>query len=1420
MRSDASKEESLAGARVVGRSEGGPLLEQRFRVPSSFLSDISGDGFSGDVDAFASSEEMSSPSEEKTVKELLSDSGVDFPEGTRATFDASSGELIVRNTANNIDLVDQISESLGAAPKPVEELGEVSDRLSVDTGFAFSQATEPSERGRWDSRVPKLSRPPESFALFANEVENGPSSSRSEESQAYGRGLRSGDDSVLLGRLVGESDAEPLVSNSSGPRLLAQERVCREASEEKATEWLLKGREAYADKDYDEAARFYRDSLNSLPFGAQTESKRDEIQAHLADGEVALSEQYQRTGRYDEAKDLLGDVLLVQPELAQANEALEYFDEPIRTNPRVTLEEQIVAKEQSLAATRFAGREQDELVELATEMHDYKEANREYENSLALLQELKLVQSSERVGLRTPEPVVIQEQPKVSKKRGGFLGLGDYESKAAVEVRPGLSLGSELRVPESKQYFDTQKQVATATKTLSLAVEEEGLDKKWGVSKEEAVKRLKSNVKVTQRRGTDILEIKGSNKDPKVAKEIAAAVTSAYQKRRNEEEVRRAESQLDALNAEIENQKDKVEAKRKVLDTIVRITGRPYFEGRAKGSPGNQTQLKMIAERNESDMKKNRDQYRIYLDKLETLESDQLLRYAAEIPVDNNSVRSLHSELLSTRKELNKLKAKGLGENHPSMRVQKERIEGLQKDTDSAVASLRESLMTNFEMVSEQLLVMEATAQPKLTPEEREEKIRKEQSELAELKKKLWAEKRLEAQSSDPDLFADLQSSRRQGLLTNKLQNIIIPRVDFENTPLDEALEYLTQKTLELDPDPDPERKGVNFVLEKGFVDSGFAEVDEELGGGGLLLGNDQSEKSIDVLQLTDVPLATALEYIASKTGLRYRVDDDKVTLLAIGSEGSADLVTRTWSISPEAYAQLMEPPEANVFVAELEEVASEQEALENCGVGFPDGASVRYIASSGSLFVRSTVSNLDLVDQVVEVLNYEAKVAQETLAMDEKDAATEGDSTFSLHVSDVSFKLAKAALEQGKWPETVRVEEFVNAFSYGERALAPNERVGVAMEQAAHPFLSQRNLLRVSLQTAATGRGAGVPLRLTVVLDKSGSMERLDRAAAVDEAFRVLVNQLNPGDKVTLVGFSRTPTLLADHVDGSEGERLLKILRETPSEGGTNVEEALKLARAKALEHFEEGAQNRVILLTDGIANLGESVPEQLMTLVEGMREEDVAFDACGVGVEGLNDDILEALTRKGDGRYYLLGSTEESGADFAKQVAGALRPAAQNVKVQIEWNPERVGKWRLYGYEKHELKKEDFRNDSVDAAEMAAEEEGVALYHVEVKPDGEGPLGVARVRFLDVANNEMVEREWEITHEGEAATLSEADEKMRLAGVAGLVAEKLARSAVGERAEWDELLEMTRQLKTVFPKEKRVSDLERMIELAKGLE
>ena len=435
-----------------------------------------------------------------------------------------------------------------------------------------------------------------------------------------------------------------------------------------------------------------------------------------------------------------------------------------------------------------------------------------------------------------------------------------------------------------------------------------------------------------------------------------------------------------------------------------------------------------------------------------------------------------------------------------------------------------------------------------------------------------------------------------------------------------------------------------------------------------------------------------------------------------------------------------------------------------------------------------------------------------------ETPTAEKSDSTFSLNVSDVSFKLAKSALAEGKRPEvaTVRAEEFVNALDYGDDRPTQAEKVSCEFEQGAHPFLSQRNLMRLSMSTASLGRNAGTPLRLTLLLDQSGSMERADRVESLKRAFALLAAQLNANDEVTLIGFARTPRLLAERVKGDEVAKLAEIIANPITEGGTNLEEALSTGIQLAKQQFLKGAQNRVILLTDGAANLGDAKPETLAMQVESMRKAGIAFDACGVGADGLNDEVLSSLAKKGDGRYYFLDRPEDADEGFARQIAGALRPAAKNVKVQVLFNPERVTSFKLYGFEKHQLKKEDFRNDNVDAAEMAAEESGVALYHFEPNPEGRGDVGTVSVRFLDTASNEMVERTWLIPYEPQVAFFNEADPKLRLAGVAGLFAERLKGSAVGERVELKRLRQELPDLKARFGNQPRVHELETMLRQA----
>ncbi|MCG8449854.1 MAG: von Willebrand factor type A domain-containing protein [Pirellulales bacterium] len=440
---------------------------------------------------------------------------------------------------------------------------------------------------------------------------------------------------------------------------------------------------------------------------------------------------------------------------------------------------------------------------------------------------------------------------------------------------------------------------------------------------------------------------------------------------------------------------------------------------------------------------------------------------------------------------------------------------------------------------------------------------------------------------------------------------------------------------------------------------------------------------------------------------------------------------------------------------------------------------------------------------------------------LNEEDAEKEAFSTFSLHVGDVSFKLAQAALAQGKWPaaERTRIEEFVNAFDYGDPMPRMREKVACRIEQAVHPFLQQRNLMRISLRTAAAGRSGDTPLRLTFLLDNSGSMERADRRQTVRRAFALLAQQLTSTDQVSLISFARQPRLLADNVSGSQSQQLVELIHNLPSEGGTNFEAALELASEKAREQQVEKAQNRIILLTDGAANLGDADPDNLARKIVAMRNAGIAFDAAGISADGLNDEILEALTRNGDGRYYLLDRPEDADDGFAQQIAGALRPAAKNVKVQIEFNPQRVGRYKLLGFEKHRLKQEDFRNDQVDAAEMAAEEAGVAVYQFEAKPDGQGDVGSVSVRFRDMSTRQMVEHRWPIPYEDNTPRVHQAAPSMRIAATAALLAAKLKGEPLGEIVDLKTLSTLLDGLPEQDRKAERVQQLRQMIQQARQL-
>jgi len=356
-------------------------------------------------------------------------------------------------------------------------------------------------------------------------------------------------------------------------------------------------------------------------------------------------------------------------------------------------------------------------------------------------------------------------------------------------------------------------------------------------------------------------------------------------------------------------------------------------------------------------------------------------------------------------------------------------------------------------------------------------------------------------------------------------------------------------------------------------------------------------------------------------------------------------------------------------------------------------------------------------------------------------------------------------------------------------------------------------------MRTSALGRSSTTPLRLTLLLDNSGSMERMDRRQTVRRAFESLSQQLSANDQVTLISFSNKPRLLADRVNGAKVSELLPILDNLPSEGGTNIEAALNLALEKALEQKETNTQNRVILLTDGAVNLGDADPDSLSKMVIRMRDLGIAFDAAGISAQDLNDEVLEALTRQGDGRYYLLDSVEAASSGFADQIAGALRPSAKNVKVQVEFNPQRVGRYKLLGFEKYQLNKEDFRNDKVDAAELAAAEAGIAMYQFEAKSDGIGDIGSVSVRFQDIATGMMIEKRWPIPYEPGSYRIEEASPSLKVATAAVMLAAKLRAEPLGESVDLKALSSLVASLPEAVRNTLRVQQLQVMIERARQI-
>jgi Mg-chelatase subunit ChlD len=573
----------------------------------------------------------------------------------------------------------------------------------------------------------------------------------------------------------------------------------------------------------------------------------------------------------------------------------------------------------------------------------------------------------------------------------------------------------------------------------------------------------------------------------------------------------------------------------------------------------------------------------------------------------------------------------------------------------------------------------------------------------------------------------------------------------------------------------------------------------------------------------------TELNYKSSLTESKQRADkSDAPAAPAAAQPARPDRMVAREATYPAEYS----PPAIDATRAELLAQASDgwdkthQEKelgkdIHGQAVAGMAGAASKTVAEPGSMkpaatriLGKTSKAKDQLTARADAPLDAEKTKVDLSALMEEMAAAQDPYSTFSLNISDASYQIARAAMAKGERPDPagIKVEQFYNAVDYGDPSPAAGEPVAMALEQAAHPVIPGRTLVRIALKTAAEGRAATQALRLTLLVDQSGSMVRDDRRAAMDKAFASLAGLLTANDRITVIGFSRTPRLLADGWTSEQAAKLSELVNQAASEGGTNLEEAIQLGEQLAVRHQLAGAQNRIVLFTDGAANLGTADPARLAARVKVLRQKGIAFDIAGIAADELNDGLLAELARNGNGRYYVVGK----GADdtLARQLAGAFRPAAENVKVQVRFNPQRVGRYKLIGFEKDRLKTEDFRNDAVDAAELAAEEAGVAIYQVEPLPGGSGELGEVSVRFRNTASGQMVDRTWTIPHDANAPAIDRATPSMQLAVLAMFTGEKLRGGPLGDAIDFKRLAEPRANVKRIYGNSARVVELLHMID------
>ncbi|MBI3242974.1 MAG: von Willebrand factor type A domain-containing protein [Chloroflexi bacterium] len=430
--------------------------------------------------------------------------------------------------------------------------------------------------------------------------------------------------------------------------------------------------------------------------------------------------------------------------------------------------------------------------------------------------------------------------------------------------------------------------------------------------------------------------------------------------------------------------------------------------------------------------------------------------------------------------------------------------------------------------------------------------------------------------------------------------------------------------------------------------------------------------------------------------------------------------------------------------------------------------------------------------------------------------------STFALDVDTASYTVARSYVNNGNIPpaDAIRVEEFVNYFQQ-DYAAPPDVAFALYADGAPSPFQKDgTQIIRVGVQGYEVSEAERKPASLTFVIDISGSMAQGGRLELVKQSLQMLVDRLRPSDTVAIVVYGSDARVMLNPTSGEDRATILSAIYGLQPEGATNVEAGLRLGYDIANLAYRPDGINRVILCSDGVANVGATGPDQILQSVRGYADAGITLTTVGFGMGNFNDVLMEQLADNGDGNYAYVDDLDEANKLFVEDMTSTLQVIALNAKVQVDFNNEVVARYRLIGYENRAVADQDFRNNAVDAGEIGAGHTVTALYAVQFHNLGaEGRIATVSLRWEDPTTHEVKEINGNFNSWDMAKSFDEASLRYQLDVVVSQYAELLRRSPYAAETTFDDLRIRSQRLAAQLPGDADVAELAQLVERASQL-